>query len=219
MRRKSVKWWKTELSVDRKIDVEVQIRQIVNSYSDRVPLSAKDQNWIGQVLKHHYQYIAKVGCGLKHIEVRTNYDGNKPTRGFWIVRTDGTDIDISWIVAMQPNGETTPQHDVSSSARFEIKGQIDEYHKNGLCAQCPLCNQEMVSETNLHVDHEITFKQLFEDFLYAKGLIHEQVEIEDQGLNSLFADRELATEWQLYHQASATLRLTHDKCNLSRKAA
>lgn len=219
MRRKSVNWWKSELSIDRKIDVEVQIRQIVNSYSDLVPLSAKDQNWIGQVLKHHYQYKAKVGCGLKHIEIRTNYDDYKPTRGFWIVSTDETAIDISWIVAMQPNGRPTPQHDVSYSARFEIKGQIDEYHKNGLCEQCPLCNQEMIRKLNLHVDHEIPFKQLLVDFLYSKGFTYEQVQIQDLGLNSRFADRELATEWQLYHQASATLRLTHDKCNLSRKAA
>jgi negative regulator of sigma E activity len=72
---------------------------------------------------------------------------------------------------------------------------------------------------NLHVDHEIPFQKLFAEFLKSKSLDYESVELEDLGPESRFADRELAKSWQEYHLANAKLRLTHDQCNLARKAA
>ena len=219
MKRSSVKWWKSELGIAQKSDVEGRIHAIVKSNVDRVALNAMDQHWMEQVLKHHYQYKAKIGCGLKHFEIRTNYGDFKPTRGFWIVRTDGTSIDISWPTAMQPHGRPSPQNDVSYSARFEIKNQIDAHHKGGICNLCPLCDREMERGVNLHVDHAVPFKQLLADFLHSKSLTYEQVAIEDLGLSSRFADHGLGAEWQTYHQSHASLRLTHGKCNLSRRAA
>jgi hypothetical protein len=77
----------------------------------------------------------------------------------------------------------------------------------------------MQRKFNLHVDHEIPFKKLFDDFLEEQLLCYEDVEIQDLGLDSQFADRELAQAWKQYHQDKAKLRLTHSQCNLARKAA
>jgi hypothetical protein len=72
---------------------------------------------------------------------------------------------------------------------------------------------------NLNVDHEVPFKQLLADFLHSKSLNYIDVEVEDLGLNGRLKDRQLAVDWQNYHRANAVLRLTHKRCNLSRKAA
>lgn len=218
-KRNSVKWWNEALGVKSKSEAEGRIRAIVASNPDGQALNAIDQNTILTVLKHHYQYTAKVGCGVKHIEVRTNIDEFMPTRGFWIVRTDGTAIDISWPIAMMPEGKPSPQHHVGNAARFEIKSQIDAEHRNGLCVQCPLCNLPMQRGVNLNVDHELPFKQLLADFLHSKSLNYTDVDVEDLGLNGRLKDRQLAVDWQNYHRANAVLRLTHKRCNLSRKAA
>ena len=94
-KRTATPWWREELSLQTKVDLERKIRQIVAKYPDRVPLSADDAAFCHQVLRHHYQYALKVGAGVAHVEVRTNPSWNGATRGFWFVLTDNTAIDIS----------------------------------------------------------------------------------------------------------------------------
>ena len=219
MRRKAIKWWKEELGINTKGEVEDRVRAIVSKYLDDQPVNPEDQAWLIKVFEHHYQYTAKIGCGLEHLVVRTNPSWSGPTRGFWIQRKDGTSIDISWVTALKPGGRPDPIEDASKAARYEIFEQIHHHHRYGDCEVCPLCNEQMQRKFSLHVDHEIPFKQLFADFLYDNSLKYESVEIEDLGVDSRFADRELAAQWKQYHQVKAKLRLTHSHCNLARKAA
>jgi hypothetical protein len=219
MRRKAIKWWQKELGIETKAEVEGKVRTIVSKYLDNQPVAKDDQAWLIKVFEHHYQYTAKIGCGLEHLEVRTNSSWNGPSRGFWIKRKDGTSIDISWVIALKPGGRPDPKEDASKAARYEIYEQIHHHHKNGECNVCPICDVPMQRKFNLHVDHEIPFKKLFDDFLEEQLLCYEDVEIDDLGLDSRFADRELAQAWKQYHQDKAKLRLTHSQCNLARKAA
>ena len=230
-RRKATPWWREELSLQTKAEVERKIRLIVGKYPDRVPLDAEDAAFCHQVLRHHYQYALKVGAGVgagvgtgagtgvAHVEVRTNPSWNGATRGFWFVLTDNTAIDISWVVALQPGGRPTTKNNVTSAARYEVFPQIHAVHADGECGFCPLCNEGMVRGFDLHVDHEVHFDNLLLDWLSQNNLTYEDLEIEDLGLDSRFADRALAEAWQQWHRENAVLRLTHALCNLSRRKA
>lgn len=217
-RRKADPWWREELGLKTKAQVETRIREIVASYPDGRPLSEEDAVWMDKILRHHYHYAVKSGSGVKHIEVRTNPSWNGPTRGFWFVREEG-DIDISWVTALKPGGRPTLKEDVSAAARYEVVPQIHGHHATGPCDSCPLCGQLMWRGIGVHVDHEIPFVDLLVGFLEAHGLTYEDIAIEDLGLEARFADRAIGEAWQAYHQSHAKLRLTHDTCNLSRPRA
>lgn len=218
-RRTTVKWWRDELGLETKHMVETMIRTIVAKYPNGQALSTSDQEWLDKILRHHYQYKAKVGCGIKHLEVRSNPSWNGPSRGLWIVRHDGSEIDISWVVALKPMGRPDAKDDVSKAARYEVHPQIHTYHATGECDACPLCGEQLKRGSNVHVDHETPFITLLQGFLKFKALSFEDVEVEDLVLEARFADRELGSEWQEYHRQNAVLRITHAQCNLARKAA
>jgi hypothetical protein len=207
------------LGLKTKTEVRDKIREFVNGYPFNTPIGRDDQAWLDMVLRLHYQYAAKVGAGIRHLEVRRNANHNGSTRGLWIVRVDGTEIDISWVVALMPGGRPKPKHDVSAAARYEIHPQIHHHHAQGPCGSCPLCDLPMQRRVNVHVDHAVPFDSLMDSFLANRGLDYADIEIEDLGLDSRFADRALAQTWQAHHQAKAQLRLTHAACNLARKAA
>jgi isopentenyldiphosphate isomerase len=218
-KRKAIKWWKDELGMATKAKVEDHIRTIVDKYPNGAAINHSDQNFLDSVLRHHYQYTAKIGCGIRHLEVRSNPSWNGATRGLWIVRTDGSEIDISWVVALKPDGRPDVKEDVSKAARYEVYRQIHHHHEHGECDLCPICSLPMERGVNVHVDHAEPFSILLDKFLKAKGLSYDQIAIEDLGLNSQFSDRELGQEWHDHHAQHATLRLTHAVCNLARKAA
>ena len=218
-KRKAIKWWKDELNMPTKAMVEDAIRNIVSKYPNKQPITGSDLTFLDAVLRHHYQYEAKVGCGIKQLEVRTNPSWNGATRGLWIVRTDGSEVDISWVVALKPDGRPDVKEDVAKAARYEVYQQIHHHHEHGACDLCPLCHLPMERGINVHVDHAEPFSLLLDKFLKTKGLNYDQIVIEDLGLDSRFRDRALGQEWHDHHAQNASLRLTHAQCNLARKAA
>lgn len=218
-KRKATPWWREELGMHTKAEVETHIRGIVAATPLATPLDPDEQAWLTRVLCHHYQYEVKTGCGLRHIEVRMNTSWSGPTRGLWFVRTDGSEIDISWVVALMPGGRPAIKHDVSAAARQEVASQIHAHHREGECGCCPLCGVEMRRGLFVHVDHEVPFTDLLDTFLRDRSLDYGDVEIEDLGLTSRFRNRGLGQTWQDHHAQVARLRLTHAQCNLSRKAA
>ena len=219
MKRKAIPWWQEQLNLKTKAEVVTQIRSIVASYPNGTPISSEDQRWLDLILSHHYQYNDKVGCGIKHLEVRSNPSWNGPTRGLWIVRLDGSDIDISWVVALKPDGKPDVKNEVAKAARYEVRQQIHDHHKSGECNDCPLCGTEMQRKINLHVDHVEPFTDLMARFLSLKNIHYNDIQTTDLGLDAQFEDRDLALAWNQYHLQEATLRLTHAKCNLARTAA
>jgi len=91
-------WWLSELGIPTKGALVEKIRSIV-ARTVRI-VATDDTEFMRKVFSHHYEWIDKQGCGVHHLEVRNN----GTTRGFWIVRIDGSAIDISWVVALRDNG-------------------------------------------------------------------------------------------------------------------
>jgi len=69
-------------------------REMLNRYGlvDRV--DASDSVELSALFKRHDEYSEKVGVGVDHYKVDSAPDHN--TKCFWIVRTDGSEIDFSF---------------------------------------------------------------------------------------------------------------------------
>lgn len=68
---------------------------MLNRYSVGACVSETDAKDLTALLKRHDERDEKVGAGIDHFEVSAAPDGH-PGKCFWIVRTDGSKIDISF---------------------------------------------------------------------------------------------------------------------------
>ena len=214
------KWWKTEGVLGRTFatqeDLKVAIRAIINPAPLGEPLSDTDQAFLVGVLKHHHDWEAKRGPGIEYIEVRMNPGTFGSTRGLWLQRSDGTEIDISWVVPLKPGGQSTVKETVCAAARREVIDQVLTV-RMGQCGElCPICSTPLVG--SVHVDHRPpkTFDTILSDFLRHYGYSYESIEVEDFGIHCAFENRALAADWQQYHAQEADLRLIHKHENLAR---
>ena len=215
-KRNTVHWWKDELNINTKKEVIGKIRYIVKNTPVNTVINENDTVFILKILKHHHEFVKKCGIGIKHLEIRLNPSWNGPTLGFWIIRTDNSEVDISWVNALKPEGSPSIKEDISNAARYEISSQIHEFHNNGACNLCELCGHIMTRGYQLNVDHIKPFEELFYDFCIENNLTYSDIKTRDLGLESQFYDRNLANKWIEYHKNKATLRLTHKLCNLKR---
>ena len=209
------KWW-TAIGYPRKADIEAAIRNITNNVPLNQPLTKAQEDFLVPILQHHAEWNQKRGIGIKHLEVRINVNGTGSTRGIWIVREDGSEIDISWVVALKENGETTPREDLKAAAREAIQSQMHNAHDELPCGRCPLCGEIMKRYDHLHADHIEPFEVLFNDFF---GGREHQIAISNEGTSTQIVDPKILSGWRQYHAEKAKLRLVHKHCNLTRPKA
>jgi Protein of unknown function (DUF3223) len=90
----------------------------------------------------HPETLEKIGDGIDHIKVgRASHN----TRCFWIVHTDGSEVDFSVNTAM--SGQPSPKARVSAAPREEISGQISAYRRDQPeTVRCALCNLPAIRE-------------------------------------------------------------------------
>lgn len=174
------------------------------------------------VLKHHSEWEDKAGCGVAAVLPRCFESWSGATTGLVLRRVDGSEIDISWVVALLPGGKTSAKANVAAAARFEVVAQRDAAsHAVPFGAPCPLCG-EPLAKGNRHVDHTPpnTFDALLDCWLaLEEGISYEDVKlVEVNNTQSQFADRALAQRWAEYHETFAALRVIHKHENLSRGA-
>ncbi|OXE36631.1 MAG: hypothetical protein CGW95_06575 [Phenylobacterium zucineum] len=215
----STKWWKTEGVLGQVFQTQeslkVAIRAIVNPAPLNTPLPNDQAAFLMDVLKHHHDWAGKRGAGVSHIEVRMNPGTFGSTRGLWLSRVDGSEIDISWVVPLKPGGRSSPKENVCAAARREIMDQVLDVRKKQEGGVCCICGHDLVGST--HVDHAppVTFDVMLTDFLRTRNLDWSDVEVQDMGVYAVFKDRKLADDWQLTHSLVADLRLIHKHENLS----
>lgn len=211
----SISWWYNEFKVYKKT-LKEQIQEKIKSSDLNTPLSKEVESYFLKVLKHHYSFDEKIGCGMKHLEVRENHVGGI-TRGIWIIRNDNSECAISWLKILDQPGPPTPKSYVTKAARQEIDEQIQSFRSTDRTHVCCLC-KELIGVKKNHIDHIILFDTIWTDFLGSKGMDYKDVlTIQDeQTLVKTFQDRALAEEWKMYHKDHATLRKVHERCNLQR---
>lgn len=200
-------------------EVKEFIRGLVGRNLDDVPLRGGDHRFVLDLLGLHQERDAKVGCGVAHVSVRTNFNHGGRTRGFWITRLDGTETDFSWVKCLSP-----PSHaqDVRKAFRDAIGDQMLEFKRAALSAgpvSCP-CTGEPLGLASCHVDHVApdTFLVLLGHFLAAEGIGYGQVRVRptsDGDVYNYLDDAGLADRWLKFHRERAKLRLLSRTGNLS----
>lgn len=75
-------------------------KEMLNRYPLGATVSAADAKDLDALMERHDERDEKIGVGVDHYEVQAGPEGF--TRCFWIVRTDGSRIDISYLHCLKP---------------------------------------------------------------------------------------------------------------------
>ena len=193
------------------------IRRILYATVPGMPVAPEDHPFLLALVERHPHAVRKIGAGVLRFEVRPNptYPGNY---GFWIVRTDGSETDFSFVECLSPS---TYQDDVRHAMRGSVADQIIEYKQEafarGGTVYC-LVTAEPVTWDTCHVDHAPpTFLELADRFAALKGG-YEGIPLTDPSTDGAIG-REIAEpgalfEWQEYHRRHARLRIVSPYANL-----
>ncbi|MDN5750191.1 MAG: DCL family protein [Pseudonocardia sp.] len=196
-----------------------EFRSILNGTALDEPLSASAAGMIQLLLRdgYHPEAAEKIGPGIEGVVVRINAYG---TRGFWLRRLDGTEVDFSYLVAL--NGAPSVEQGVRIALREEINDQIVTFFDTQTAdlargrVVCELC-VTVVGSNGIQVDHAApTFIELASRFADSLGG-WDVIGVECVGpTGRRLADRNHARVWWEFHRQTARLRLVHKRCNLSR---
>lgn len=175
-------------------------------------------NWlIKNVFVKHWRWEIKKGVGIDHIEVRL-CSGYNHTKEFWIVRTDGTETDISYIKCLSPNDKIK---EIKKACRTAIEPEIIKV-KNTVKFPflCPILGIQINDMEQIEIDHyDLTFEELFKKWISDKDV--------DELYNNLlsskkdgetiteFDDIDIINDFVDFHNKNTHLRAVSKKANQS----
>jgi hypothetical protein len=173
----------------------------------------EDQEFLADLVQNHPDPASKIGVGIARFEVRRNLK----TPGFWIIRTDGSDTDFSFVKCLRP--PTHPQL-VRTALRRSVDEQIWQFRDHALGGGQMVCSVsgDPIDRLNCHVDHDDpTFSDLVDAYVAAHGGYEafQVVETVDGAFGRRLADAQVEVAWQAWHKANANLRLVSIRANLS----
>ena len=178
----------------------------------------------------HTEYDSKIGCGIDYFEVRTNYSSGGATQGFWIIRTDGSESDFSYIWAVKGTPKPAAQ-EFSDACRQAILSDIraakrrffDVYADSNGRVPCDISGL-LISSDEAHVDHaHPTFGTLVITFRAAQGW-HQHIPLgllttpADKQFTTSFTNEQVTQNFRDFHNAVASLRVISKDINLAAAA-
>lgn len=198
-----------------------RVRSILWAYKDGDMVNMFDAPFLVELFRMHPDSEQKIGCGIASIEVRRN-PVYPSTQGFWIIREDGSNTDISYLECLTE----TPHHKrFERACRVAIEPSIIAFKQlsfdmAGGKLQCPFTN-EWLTFAGSHADHVApkTFQVLLSDFLREHGVDVALVKVNGKGEDGAIQDtldsNELKRAWIDYHNSRAELRIVSRLGNLS----
>jgi hypothetical protein len=184
------------------------------------PLTNDAADVVTDLFKLHPESDTKIGAGIDRVEVRINREFAGNSRGFWIVRADGTETDISYKKCLE--GETVHRNQFIKACRATIKPHIEYFRREFFrVATTPTCclTGQPVQPNTCHVDHTppYTFERIIDAFaalhgldLNAPGLCVSGV---DGWLLPSLADDILRDKFVQFHNTFAQLRVISVSAN------
>jgi hypothetical protein len=123
-------------------DAKEFARNIVARYADGAMASPEDHEFLCDLLELHPRCMEKVGVGVRGFKFDCNPEYTN-TRTIFVVRTDGSETDFSWIKWV--DGET-PERLIKAALRNAVMDQIivfkqEEFSKG--CIVCPHPGEEL----------------------------------------------------------------------------
>ncbi|MFE2716980.1 DUF3223 domain-containing protein [Streptomyces mirabilis] len=168
------------------------------------------------LLDLHEEAPDKIGSGVDSFVIAPPLRGPYP--GFAVVRTDGTNIDFSYLACLKP---PTYRQQVSSAMRAEVKDDVNAYFTSRVAAGSLVSDQSGAQldygDTHVSYFRGPTFAEIAATFAATVGG-WDAIELNsstDQGLGT-FTDRALAERWCSHHAEHAVLGLLSSQENLRR---
>ena len=205
-----------------KVAAKQYFKQLLGGYNHGDRVSGDDALQLYALIERHPERDRKVGCGIDHFEVRQSEYGNN---GFWLVRSDGTSTDFSYLSCIQgepPSHRLQVNRAFRAIVRFDIQNAVNVFFdqmrdENGMvaCAE----SGELIAREAAHLDHRppLTFEVIVETFLAYHGLLHEQIDItagSDGSIHPELLDKEMANDFRRYHANTARLDVIKSDLNL-----
>lgn len=223
--------WRTQSAA------EAHFRELRDRYELKVPIDdPQDHDDLAALLERYdtaiVEGVSKIGAGIHHFEVRMNYiPGRGSTRGFWVVRTDGSETDFSFIAAVKgtPKPEAQSFADACRSAVADDlqRAKTSFFAEHGDASGRVPCDitGELISPEDAHLDHAYPkFSHLVITFRAARGW-HEGVpagivsQSQDRQTITTFVDEATAQAFRDFHRRAADLRIIKKGKNLEMAAA
>jgi len=201
-----------------KESIKKHVQSIFASYREGDRLTPQDEKFVRDLIEWHPSASQKIGCGIDHIKIHVP----KPwtTKGFLIVRANGTTTDFSYRVCLYPQ-LADKQVKVQAAFRRAIAYQVAEFKKNAFANTqtvfCPV-SQRFITWQEAHVDHYPTpFIDLFEDYIRSNNLSTNDIALlpsQDNKHVDGLADPRLEMDWQRWHIERAQLRIVDSTENV-----
>lgn len=205
-----------EVNLVNKTQTKNKIRDILYKYPYDMELNTEDAEFMTDIIKMHPKADYKIGSGIECFVIRQNYK-YPTTRNFWIIRTDGSETDFSYLECISPN---TKLAKFKNACRDVVKEYVIDFKCNNLTEDsvCPITGELL--KDNVHVDHEPpnTFDVIVNNFIKENNIDVNKVKLEsynDGESGDVFSDAILAAYFYAYHEDNAKLRLVSVKANLS----
>ncbi|TXH46397.1 MAG: DUF3223 domain-containing protein [Desulfurellales bacterium] len=208
-------------SFKTKKELQDRVRSILWAYRHGDIVNMFDAPFLTELFGMHPSAVQKIGCGIAAIEVRRNPVYTN-TQGFWIIRLDGSETDISYLECLTE----TPHHKrFERACRVAVEPSIIKFKQQAFDAaggklRCPFTG-DWLSFAGAHVDHIApkTFQSMLADFVRKHGIDVESVKVNgkcvDGAIQDTLDNAGLEQSWIQYHDALADLRVVSRTGNLS----
>jgi hypothetical protein len=203
-----------------KLEITDKCSSILSDTPDGTHISVDQCEFLFELFKFHDEWDVKTAGEVVGISTQTTEHG---TRCFVLVKKDGSTVDISFnhsIKLIPTNRKKHPQYllDYKAAARTAINYQVRDFRDQSLLQGlvCPYTGVNL-SRENCAVDHipPNTFDRLLFDFSILNKVKPATVDVGSKnGVVAEFVDKQLESDWQIYHQANATLRTISRISNL-----
>ncbi|MCX6973053.1 MAG: DCL family protein [Verrucomicrobia bacterium] len=188
--------------------------QIRQSYQDGETITDPAHvEAIGDLLLHHKERNEKVGTGVKRFFV--DFAPDHPTRCFWIERVDGTKTKFGVPACLVSVRNLNLQ-----SLRQAVESYVEEFKVRRIgTANFFISDYSGVefAVTEAHVDHEVPFELIAENFFQDAGLSLDDgllTKSSDSTSKPTWIDQPLIKRFVAYH-AEFPLRMVSARENLS----
>lgn len=202
--------------------IEDFVRSKLEFNEPRGEISSGDPDWdfFCALIKRHPEYLSKKGPGVEKFLIKRSFRDHVELH---LLRTNGTQIDISWKTCASGRGNTSFQN-LKEAMRVAIEAQIDNFRDTNfeIGMSCQICGLNVLSIQDSQIDHEIHFETLVNNFLLI-NTANVPDDFDDEVVTNRakfkIEDSAFAIAWVNYHLSESKLRIVHTSCNLGRKKA
>lgn len=197
-------------------DLIQRIRQIRDSVHICEDIKGEKANFLLALFRRHDDYEEKAGEGIVRIFV--DYESVYNTKCFYVERTDGSLVDISYTSCLSAKKETNLRK-FTEACRNSIKEQIDAYRFTlQYPIKCPYTGKELHNDRETHIDHAppYTFKCIRDTFIKEYDVDLKKVTyLTGVNVGTYFDDPIIDPAFRTYHQIKACLRAVSKEANLN----